>query len=154
LLEASEAVDDGAEKPEQDQRAALLENQKLALQKLQQNQDEQLRQLQDKAANERDKISADSSSAEQQRLASLRRAVARQSAQFASQGLTITGGGSADAVLLGMFEESDSERAQRDRLDDIRNRALDQDIESRQRLNILQRSQLEQQQRLERATSY
>ncbi|MEC7028226.1 MAG: transporter, partial [Pseudomonadota bacterium] len=97
----------------------------------------------------REKLAAEAKNAEENRLSALRRAVARQRASFGATGLSANEG-SAEAVLLGLFEETDQDRQQRERLDTLRNRALDNDLASTQSLNVLQRSQLAQQQRLER----
>ncbi len=128
----------------------LRGQQNLALRQLQEQQAAQERNLATQTALEREKIRAGSEAAEQQRLSALRRAVARQRASYGAQGIGADDG-SAEAVLLGLFEESDEARAERERLDDIRNRALEQDLESRQALNVLQLSQLRERQKLERA---
>lgn len=52
----------------------------------------------------------------------LRRAVARQRASFGAQG-TGSASGSADAVLLGLFSESEEDRVKRERLDSLRDHA-------------------------------
>lgn len=128
----------------------LRRDQNLALKQLREKQDAQLSTLQTQTQLERDRLEADTQASEEKRLAALRRAVARQRSQFAAQGLGGTGTGSTDAVLLGLFEESDTDRTERDRIDQLRNRALDQDLSSQKQLNILQRSQLQERQRLER----
>lgn len=138
--------------PRDDARDDIRASQAQALKQLQQKQDEQARDLEERTALEREEIAAQAEVDEEKRLAALRRAVARKKVNFASSGIS-SSGGSADAVLLGLFEESDDEKQERERLDDIRNRVLDQELESQNRLNILQRSQLAEQQRLERATS-
>lgn len=60
--------------------------------------------------------------AESARKDALRRAVARQRASFSAQG-TGSAGGSADAVLLGLFTESEEDRVKRERLDSLRDQA-------------------------------
>lgn len=129
----------------------IKQEQDLALAQLQARQQADLANLEQQTQLEREKLDADATAAEQKRTAALRRAVARQRVNFASQGLGGSAkGGSSEAVLLGLFEESDDERTERTRLDDIRSRALDQDISSRRQLNVLQRTQLQQRQNLER----
>ena len=130
----------------------LRQEQQQALRQLEQRQNEKLRQERETAALEREKISDAARASEEKRQAALRRAVARQNVQFASQGIT-GGDGSSEAVLLGLFEESESDKQERDRLDNIRNRALDQSLTATNRLNILQRNQLLEQQRLDRVAS-
>jgi hypothetical protein len=131
---------------------SLRQRQQQALRQLEQSQSEQLRDQQEQATLDRAKITNDAVADEERRKAALRRAVARQRTQFSSQGLSGVGG-SAEAVLLGLFEESDSEREQRERIDSVRTSALDQDVAARKRLNVLQRNQLIEQQRLQRAVS-
>lgn len=133
------------------QKAQLQAEQGLALQQLEAKQSEAMQNLQDQTALDRSKLLADAQQTETDRQAALRRAVARQRAQFASQGLDSTGGGSGDAVLLGLFSQSEEEKAQQQKLDDIRNQALDQNVASQNSLNILQREQLLQKQKLEQA---
>mgnify|MGYP006197385875 FL=1 len=105
----------------------------------------------EQAALERERLAADASAADEKRRAALRRAVARQRASFGAQG-TGSNDGSAEAVLLGLFEETDTDRAQRARLDDIRDRFITQDLSAKNRINVLQRAQLAERQKLERMT--
>ena len=135
--------------PYKDERQRLQKQQQLALKQLRASQDEKLLDLQEQSALAAEKSVTDSAAAEQTRLSALRRAVARQRAAYGVSGLSSTGG-SAEAVLLGLFEESDDERETRARLDDIRNRTLEQNLDAQKRLNVLQVSQLKQKQRLER----
>lgn len=134
-------------------REEQIAQQKLALAQLQQNQAAQLSNLETQIGLDRQKLEADSQAAEEQRLSALRRAMARQKTQFASQGVSSGGSGSSEAVLLGLFEESEDERQERARLDEIRNRALDHEFSAQKSLNVLQRSQLKERQRLQRALS-
>ncbi len=61
-----------------------------------------------------------------------------------------SGSGSAQAVLLGLFDESEDERTKREELDSLRLTALDQNIGQSRALNVLQRTQLAERQRLMR----
>lgn len=122
--------------------------QELALKQLKQQQKLQKKQLEADAALDRERIAADAEAAERERRAALRRAVARQQAQFGSSGVSSTGG-SAQAVLLGLFEESEDELAERERLDSLRGRAIDLSLSGRQSLNVLQRTQLQERQRFQ-----
>lgn len=135
---------------EKDQRAALLAQQDLALRQLQAQQGLSESNSAHAAALERQNIAANASAAETARRDALRRAVSRQNAQFAGQGLD-SADGSGEAVLLGMFEESETERSQREKLDALRNQALDSQQEEEKRINILQRTQLQERQNLQRA---
>lgn len=137
---------------EKEAKNDLVAKQKLALRQLQQKQNAELGVLQGDINLDRQKVAVDAQAAEQDRLAALRRAMARQRTQFASQGIT-DGTGSSQAVLLGLFDESEEESKKRQRLDDIRNRALDQELSSRNSLNVLQRSQLRETQRLQKVLS-
>ena len=87
--------------------------------------------------------------AEDERRAALRRAVARQNARFGASGIGGSGG-SAEAVLLGLFDESEEDLASRERLDNLRNRSLDLNVAQNSSLNVLQRSQLQQRQDFQR----
>lgn len=132
-------------------RAQQQAQQSLALAQLQEKQQTDIASLEEDLELERQKIIEDTQVVEDQRLSALRRAVARQNVQFASQGISSADSGSTEAVLLGLFEESDEQRTERERIDDLRNKALSQELSAKSRLNILQQSQLQEQQRLERA---
>lgn len=126
--------------------------QELALEQLQQRQQIQQKQLEQDTALERERMALEGKQADEQRQAALRRAVARQRAQFGASGVG-GGSGSSQAVLLGLFEESDEERAQQEKIDNLRSRALDNDLFSSQSVNVLQREQLRQRQDLQRSLS-
>lgn len=104
----------------------------------------------EKAAQERQRIAVEAAQSEEQRRAALKRAVARQRTQFGAQGLSDMDG-SGQVVMLGMFAESDQERARREQIDALRTGAIDTDLEQQRRLNVLQRTQLQEQQALQRA---
>ena len=95
------------------------------------------------AALERERIALNTKNANEERRDALKRAVARQRASFGSQGVG-SGTGSSQAVLLGLFEESDDERKRRESLDNVRLTAIDQDLSQAKALNVLQRTQLEE----------
>jgi len=80
---------------------------------------------------------ADARFAESERLQTLRRAVARQRARFGAQGVG-NDGGSSEAVLLGLFEESEQEKFKREQLDNLRDQAGRLDVEGRHSLNLLE----------------
>lgn len=127
--------------------------QELALRNLQQQQRLNQKQLAQQNALEREQIAEQARTDEENRRSALRRAVARQRAQFGSSGLGNVGNGSQEAVLLGLFDETEEELAQRERLDNLRNRALDLGASQQRSLNILQLEQLRQQQNLGRLSS-
>lgn len=128
----------------------LQAQQDLALAQLQAQQQIGERQAAQNAALERAHITEAATEAERARRAALKRAVARQKVSLASQGISGADDGSAEAILLGMFQESEDDRVARSRLDGLREQALGMDLAQRQALNILQRSQLAERQRLER----
>lgn len=132
-------------------RSSLRAQQDQALQQLQFMQDEQVRQANENAAAERAKIATEAQNAENTRRAALKRAVARQRAAYGASGIEANSSGSAQAVLLGLFDESEEEKNQRDKLDTLRLSAIDQDVDQRSRLNVLQRTQLAEKQRLQQS---
>ena len=104
------------------------------------------------AALQSEKLAADAATAENMRVAALRRAVARQRANFGAQGIG-SDGGSSGAVLFGLYNESDAERAQREQIDALRNRSLDLGLSQQQALNTLQYSQLQERQKIGKLTT-
>lgn len=141
-----------ASDPYEAQRKALRNEQDLALQQLTAQQALNEQQSGQEAALQRQKIAADTLTAEGARRAALRRAVAKQRAQFGGSGLS-GGDGSAEAVLLGLFEESETDKAAGQRLDTLRNAAIDQSLGDQRALNVLQRTQLQERQALARIAS-
>ncbi len=144
---ASEAAE------EERRRQELIAGQDQALAQLAQTQRLQEARDAQAAALEKQKIKADTVAAERRRRAALKRAMARQTAGFGASG-TGSGGGSAQAVLLGLFDESDEERQERERLDAMKIRVLDAGLSNRKSINVLQRTQLAEKQQLERATRF
>lgn len=129
------------------------QQQDLALKQLQERQRLSAAQAAQDNALERERIATQAAQDEQQRRASLRRAVARQRAQFGSSGISQGGSGSSQAVLLGLFEETQDELAQRQQIDNLRNRALALDEAQSKSLNLLQATQMSQRQKLDRQVS-
>lgn len=138
--------------PYKEQRQALRAQQDLALQQLTARQSLGEQQAQQEALLQKEKITADALEKEQRRRSALRRAVARQRVQFGGSGLS-GGDGSTEAVLLGLFEESEHDKVASQRLDGLRSAALDQGLHEKRTLNVLQRSQLQERQALERLAS-
>jgi hypothetical protein len=118
-------------------------NNNQAVEQLQAKQDLQERSAAENAALEKQRIALSAEQNEEKRKTALKRAVARQRANFAGQGVG-TGSGSSQAVLLGMFEESEDEKRDREALDTMRLNAIDQDLSQNRALNVLQRTQLEE----------
>lgn len=128
----------------------LTAQQELAMAQLQEQQRVSEAQAAQDAALARQEMTAETASAETARRAALKRAVARQKVSLASQGISAADDGSAEAILLGMFQESEEERGARARMDGLREQALGQSVAQKQTLNVLQRAQLADRQRLER----
>ena len=135
--------------PQKEAKADLQRQQELALKQLREQQEAAASNAQAETDLQKTQIAATSSAEEAQRRAALKRAVARQRAAFGAQGIGSTDG-SSEAVLLGLFDESDRDRQDRERLDGIRTAALDRDLSARNGLNVLQLAQLQERQKLER----
>lgn len=131
---------------------AAQAEQALALQQLQARQRLQQQQALQDAALKSHELSLQAQQDEDKRRAALRRAVARQRAQFGGSGVG-SGGGSSQAVLLGLFDETEDELARRNQLDNLRNTALGVDLTQQKNLNVLQRTQLQERQQLQNAAS-
>lgn len=123
-----------------------------ALEQLQQRQRLEEQRANEKAVLDRQEIETKAQAAEKQRRAALKRAVARQRARFSASGVS-SGDGSSEAVLLGLFEESEEEKANRERLDNIRTQSIDQNLANQRRVNTLQRTQLAERSRLSNSSS-
>lgn len=85
-------------------------------------------------------ILLDAGEAERIRRQSLKRAVAKRKAEFGSSGIAI-GDGSSEAVLLGLFQDSEAERLKNAQADQLRFQTLDQSVTNKKRLNTLTRTQ-------------
>lgn len=121
----------------------------LALKQLRAYQNAQQQHFEQQNALEREKMALLGAQEEEERQRALRRAVARQRAQFGASGIGATAAdGSAEAVLLGLFEESENDRSKRAELDNLRNQALDMDSSQKRTLNLLQATQLAEKQKL------
>ncbi len=123
-----------------------------ALKQLQEQQRLQEQQAAQNAALDRQKIAVDARQDEEERKAALRRAVSRQRANFGSQGIS-SAGGSSQAVLLGLFEETEDEKRRREELDQIRLTGIDQSLNQQSALNVLQRTQLQERNNLARTAN-
>lgn len=132
-----------------DARASLRAQQDLAMRQLRAQQGLGEISAAEQDTLDRQKLSLDAVATAESRRLALRRAAARQRAALGAQGLAASDG-SGEAVMLGLFEESESERAAREKLDSLRLQALEQDNTERQRINVLQRTQLKERQSLDR----
>lgn len=106
-----------------------------------------LRNSREQAALQKEQLRLSAEQSETNRRAALRRAMARQRAQFGASGIS-SGNGSAQAVLLGMFDESEEELQQRQALDSLKSAAINQGVSQQQRINTLQLTQLKERDRL------
>lgn len=71
-----------------------------------------------------------------QRKNALKRATASRQAAFGGQGIDTTDG-SGEAVILGLFQESDEDKKYRDRLDTIKRQSREQNNAAKRRRNLL-----------------
>jgi hypothetical protein len=115
-------------------------------------QDLEIQNAQERTALEKEEIRLSSEQTERERRNALRRAVAKQRAIYGGEGIS-SGDGSARAVLLGLFDESDEERKERDALNTLKSSAIDSNITQQKRLNTLQLTQLKEKNRLNRYTA-
>lgn len=123
-----------------------------AYDQLKEQSDLALQNAAEQAALQKEQIRLTAEQAESERRSALRRAVARQRAQFGASGVG-SSGGSSQAVLLGLFDESDEDRRQREALDSLKTNAVDQGYAQQSRINILQLTQLKERDRLKRVGS-
>ena len=128
------------------------QSQDQALEQLQERQVLQQQQRAQDAALQKQQIALSASQDEEKRKAALKRAVARQRASFGSQGVG-SGAGSSQAVLLGMFEETEDELSRREELDNLRLNAVDLNVNQSNALNVLQRTQLQERNSLNNLTA-
>lgn len=134
---------------QQQTRDALRNQQDIALAQLQSRQNLEEGIAAQNAQTEKARLAAEAQSAAARRTAALRRAVARQKTLFSAQGLS-GGGGSNEAVLLGLYNDADMDAAESERLDALRTTALDQQLAAQKQKNLLESAQLAERQRLTR----
>jgi len=121
----------------------------LAIRQLRDQQNLEQKQASQKAALDRQGVIINAQKAEDERRRALKRAVARQRANFGGAGVS-SNSGSSEAVLLGLFDESEEERSSRERLDALRLNTIDNNLANVKRKNTLQRTQAESRQTLTR----
>jgi hypothetical protein len=126
-------------------------SQDLAMQQLQASQAQEKAQAERNAELERESIALQAEQDAETRRKALKRAMAKQNASRGASGASA--GGSGEAVLLGLYNESEDEAKQREDLDKLRYNALDNDLYTLSERNILEQSQLAEQQRLQSAVN-
>lgn len=112
-----------------------------------------LKQAQATAALQKEQNRVAALQQEQDRKKALRNAVARQRAQFGGSGIG-SSEGSSEAVLLGLFNESDEQRALREQMNNLRSNALDLTPAQIQQRNLLQQTQSREQDTINRITDW
>lgn len=127
--------------------SAEKQAQDLALRQLQDAQNLQQSQLAQQTALERQQLADAQAQEEKERKDALKRAVAAQRASYGASGVS-SSGGSAQAVLLGMFDQTEDELEAARKSTALKNAALDLELEQSKALNVLQYSQLQQSQKL------
>lgn len=135
--------------PYEEQRKEQRARQNLALKQLQDQQDTLTKQAEDNISLDKRKSSVNIEVKEKARRDALKRAVSRQRAKFGSRGIS-SNSGSSEAVLLGLFEDSEDEKKKGEQLNNLRFKAIDQNLDHKKSLNLLQTTQLKEKHDLER----
>jgi len=124
----------------------------VALKQLQQQQNLQQQLAYENAQLKREEILLNAQDSEKERKSALKRAVARQRANFGARGVG-SQADSSEAVLLGLFEESEEDKESRERLDAIKLKSLDQNLFQQNRVNTLKRTQLSEKEKIGNTSS-
>lgn len=132
-----------------DGRAVLEEIQDSERRGLAAEQAEEERALREELRRESERIALEAEEDDRRRRRALRRAVGRTRAQLGGQGISAADG-SGEAILLGLARQEEEDRATARQLDTLRRRALTDRDQSLTRRNLLERTRLEERQRLER----
>ncbi len=135
---------------QQKARDDLRAQQGAALTQLQAQQSLAEQQASNSADLQKQQIAADAALTETRRKQALRRAVAKQKTLFSAQGLSPADSGSGEAVLLGLYNDSEEDSAAQTQSDALRNAALDQSLASQKQKNLLEATQLAERQNLTR----
>jgi hypothetical protein len=101
----------------------------------------EMAQAQQDAERQRTQIKLDAAEAERVRQDALRRAVAKRKAEFGAAGID-SGDGSAEAVLLGLANDSDKDEAARASIDALKLAAIDDSLAQRRARNLLELTDL------------
>ena len=112
--------------------------------------DDEARARRDAAQADIGRLQADQAEADRRRRNALRRSVAKRRAALGAKGIDATAG-SGEALLLGLVDESALQGAEARRRTGDRVAEIRRDLDDRQRLNLLERSRLHGQQRLNQA---
>lgn len=120
----------------------------LAMSDLQRQQAQASSEAQARANEQRQKILLDSEQAESRRRSALKRSIAKRNARFGATGIG-GGSGSREAILLGLYNESEAEKKQREDIDKLRFNAIDNDLANLSSRNILEKTRLSERQKLE-----
>jgi hypothetical protein len=131
------------------QRRDRRSEQDLALRQLQARQANSEREAQSQAQADRERLTLERQQNEKRRRKALRRAVARRNAKVGASGTSRAG--SNEAVLLGLVNDADDDTQDNNALDQLRFNTIDRGLENLQTRNVLERTQLAEQQRLQRA---
>ena len=109
-------------------------------------------QIQQKSILEKEQLNLKSQEDEKQRQRSLRAAIARRKASLGGQGVG-SSDGSGNAVLLGIYDETEEERSDRQKTDNLRTKIIDTELDQKRRVNTLQLAQLKEKNRINKYTS-
>jgi hypothetical protein len=132
------------------ERKALRAEQEFAMQNLQAQQGLSEKQAREQAEQDRRRIALDAEEEEKRRRNALRRSIAKQNAGRGASG--ISSSGSNEAILLGLYNDADDDRSYSQALDDLRYNTINSDLYRMNERNVLERTQLAEQQRLQRAS--
>lgn len=135
---------------EEEARARLRMQQDQAMKQLQDRQKIDEQQSADDAALQKQKLETEAQTSADRRKSALRRAVARQKTLFSAQGLSAADSGSSEAVLLGLYDDSNLDQAAEDKITGLKSAAIEQALAQKKQTNLLQSAQLAEQQRLSR----
>lgn len=122
-------------------------SQEKAIRQMQERQALQERQMRDTNNLKREENALSATEEERRRKRALKAAVARQRAGFGASGISVTGGGSAEAVLLGLYNEDAQLTAQNNALSGLRDRSLDLSETQVVQRNLLSRTQVQENQK-------
>ncbi|AIB12698.1 hypothetical protein ABAZ39_12005 [Azospirillum argentinense] len=126
----------------------LAQSQNLAAQQLRTGQAATLADKEGDARTRLAQMSAAAQSDERRRVDALRRTVARTRATLGSNGVSAADG-SGEAILLGVVKDSAAERGEAEGADRLKREAIQQEVDSVRRRNLLEQAQLAERQRLE-----
>jgi hypothetical protein len=132
------------------QRSMRLQ-QDQAMRALEQDQVQSQAELERTAKAEREQIVLQADQDATRRRNALKRSMAKQNALRGAGGTSTSG--SAEAVLLGLVNDTEDDNQNRKQLDQIRYNAIDNDVYTLNQRNILEQQQLSDRHRLDRAIS-